>query len=81
MPYYRIHLHYTDDSTRTCLRQHPAYDIEFVNRYFMVQLKKSNKGMLIQELEAVMVSKNAQEVKNISTARSGEANNFPFYFT
>ena len=76
VPYYRIHLFYTDASPRTCMRQHPAYNIEFVNRYFLDQLKKNNKGLLIRELEAVMVSKNSKDVKEYisSQVRKGFSN-------
>ena len=63
MPHYRITIRYTDGSSRTCIRQHTAYDIEFVNRYYMEQMKKDNKSLFITELEAVMVSKNTADVK------------------
>jgi hypothetical protein len=63
LPYYRITIQYTDGSSRKCIRQHNSYDIEFVNRYYLEQLKKDNKSLFITELEAVMVSKNAPDVK------------------
>ncbi|MGV3465395.1 MAG: hypothetical protein ACO1OT_08900 [Heyndrickxia sp.] len=59
MPCCRITIRYTVGSSRTCIRQHTAYDIE----YYMEQLKKDNKSLFVTELEAVMVSKNAPDVK------------------
>ena len=69
MPYFRITVLYDDGSTYKCIRQHLSYDIEFVNRYFAEQMKKSTRGRKVEKLEAVMVSKQSKEVKAFINAQ------------
>jgi hypothetical protein len=71
LPYYRIITQYTDGSSRKCKRQHLSYDLEFVNRYFLEQLKKDNKSLFVSELEAVMGSKNARDVREYIAVAQG----------
>jgi len=45
-----------------------------VNRYYLEQLKKDNKSLFITELEAVMVSKNAKDVKEYISSQVRKGN-------
>jgi hypothetical protein len=62
-PYFRIHISYEDGSSIKCIRQHPAYDIKFANRYFTEQMKSNATGKRVEGMEVVMVSKQSKEVK------------------
>ena len=70
MPYYRITLYYDDGSSLKCIRQHNSWDIEYVNRYFIEQLKKANRSKKISELEVVMVTRQCKEVREFITAQA-----------
>jgi hypothetical protein len=69
MPYYRITLYYHDGSSLKCIRLHNSWDIEYVNRYFMEQIKKAPRGKKIQEMEVVMVTRQSKEVREFVTAQ------------
>lgn len=70
MPYYRITLYYEDGSSLKCIRQHNSWDIEYVNRYFIEQLKKSYGGKKVNQLEVVMVTRQSEEVRQFITAQA-----------
>lgn len=76
MPYFRILIHYGDGSSLKCIRQHNSWDIEFVNRYFAEQIRNNYRGKTISDMEVVMVSKNAKDVKDFihSKVRKGYSN-------
>jgi predicted MarR family transcription regulator len=69
MPYYRITLYYDDGSSVKCIRQHNSWDIEYVNRYFMEQTKKTYSGKKISDMEVVMVTRQSEEVRKFITAQ------------
>jgi hypothetical protein len=62
MPYYRIVVNHTDGSTFRCVREHKSWDIEYVNRYFIEQMKQGYKKK-VQEIEVMMVSRECKDVK------------------
>ena len=69
MPYYRITLFYDDGSSLKCIRQHNSWDIEYVNRYFIEQIKKAHLGKKINEMEVVMVTRQSEEVRQFIIAQ------------
>jgi hypothetical protein len=69
MPYYRITLYYADGSSLKCIRQHNSWDIEYVNRYFIEQIKKAHGMKKINDMEVVMVTRQSEEVRQFITAQ------------
>ena len=63
MPYYGVTLHYFDGTVLSGVRQHNSYDIDFVYRYFIEQVKNGVKGKPVDSVEVVMVPKTADDVK------------------
>jgi hypothetical protein len=74
LPYFRITIHYNDGSSLKCIRQHQSYDIEFANRYFIEQMKSNTNGKPVNEMEVVMVSKNAKDVREFISSQAMKGN-------
>lgn len=67
MPYYRININHDDGSTFRCVREHNSWDIEYVQKYFIEQMKQGYKRS-IREIEVLMVSRQSKEVKEYELA-------------